>query len=325
MLVKDILDKPVSVFTSTDTSNPPKNLPLGIVLNNLADMWKDYIIDIRKYIESGNDVEYKKKKKRVPCWLVHGTCNGRATDNQMSTFNNIIALDIDVKDGENDTIDIDTIRRDLFDKPYTVAALRSLSGRGLYILVAVEDHTLNKGYYTYFNKMLKKKYGINLDMKATNPARKRILSWEEDLNKWIKPLDYDITPWRLYVDDEVDALFQDHPIQQHEVRRNTQATLFGADETYKRTHLAIKTLLDKGYTTNSYHQWYWIARLLANYEDGRTLFDKLCSNWGSQDAKIIEQTWKSAEKDPLSITDEIHKEWQGIAKVRLGARWWDKI
>lgn len=345
MKVQDILNQQVTVMkTASDISSYAKT-SIGNILFNLCPTWKEHITTLRNILTEEGKEAYKKAKPNTPVWFPHGVVEGGTGDNNMVLFTNLIALDVDVKPGENDNIDIESFRKEMFNQPYVVAALKSLSGNGIYILVYVKDHTHNKDYYRYFNSMLGHKYGIVLDMSATNLARKRFISWEEDMVKWIKPMDTDITPWSLYISEEVDDLFKDTPIPQHNVRRHTSHNLFNTDFTRERTKEAITKAITLGQLSVDYftgkseasmvNVWWHIGNEIKYFFDdveGEQLFVQFSQNTSkyNDDYSTIKSQYERCDADKAidgkytKTEDELHSKWQGIAKRLLGERWWLK-
>ena len=334
MKVEDILNQPVTIMDTINTHPQKtgawmKDVPLIQIL--MATNWNDKIEETRRLNNPETNKEYKAyKAHNLPAWTVSGTFKHFGISiNNIIKPNNLIALDIDVKDGENDNIDIDRLRLTLFSKPYVVAALKSVGGKGIYVLILVEDYTHTSGYAMYLKELYKQQYGVDIDTNAIDLARRRFVSSEENICKWIKPNQMDIKPWKLYCsDEEVQRLKSKQPDNPFDEvtslhTKERQINLFpDNDEQKERTHKAMWMLLNKGFNAQSRGYWYHIGCDLAAFPDGRQMFEKLCSNWGSQDKKSIDATWKGCEKNPNPINDEMHKRWQGMAKNRLGATWW---
>lgn len=345
MQVKDILNQQVTVIKAIYDENYNAHTSIGNVLFNLCPRWKEHITNLRNILNTQGDTTYKKAKIHTPAWFPHGTVFGGTRDDNMASYTNIIAIDIDVKPGENDTLDVEWLRREMYKQPYVFAALKSLSGKGIYILVYVKDHNHTKEYYRYFYNMLLHKYNVKIDMSATNIARKRFIAWEKDMDKWIKPMDTDITPWSLYISDEVNKLFKDKPIPQHNVRRHTSHNLFNTDFTRERTKEAITKAITLGQLSVDYftgkseasmvNVWWHIGNEIKYFfgdVEGEQLFVQFSQNTSkyNDDYSTIKSQYERCDADKAidgkytKTEDELHSKWQGIAKHLLGERWWFK-
>ena len=276
------------------------------------------MINRARYLLNNEGKErYKQYKVNIPVWFPSGCIAHRdASDDHMISHTNVIALDID----NMEKGDIDKFRSEFFNKPYVIAVLKSLSENGLYVLIYVEDWKHTKGYYKYFGNLLKHTYNIDLDTNATNIARKRFISWEEDIDKWIKPLDADIEPWKLYLED-IPAP-EPQPTYQPMFRKSQQEM---DQSNIERTHRAMWRLLENGFDVKDYGHWYHIGCDFAAFEDGKQMFDRLCSNYKSDQVERDKiNTWKSCLRNPTKIDSDMHRKWQGMAKNQLGAFWDDE-
>jgi len=254
-------------------------------------------------------------KSRFPTWFVGGTFPTMKTkDENISTYSNIIAIDIDKKD--NPDIDLDEIRKELFDLWYVFGVLYSISGKGIYALVLVEDGRYTKEYYKYLAKLWSQKYGLNIDEKCKNIGRKRFISYEDDLEKWIKPNDVDIIPWKLkWIEKE-----QKQPVQTQLFTQNNN------DDRLVRK--AIWKLLNNGFsidnfnTINQYDVWYHVACDFHHFDDGYDMFVKF-----SQNSSKYNDTYRTIEKKYnggkiKSSLDDVSRKWCGMCKRIYGINWW---
>lgn len=336
MTAEEILNQRVTLMDTIDTY-PKKegawmtDVPLIQVL--LATNWNDKIEEVRRLNTPETKAEYKSyKNHNLPAWTVSGTFPHFSIGiDRIKEPNHIIALDIDVKEDENAELNIQELKKELFSKPYVVAVLDSVGGKGIYVLVYVKDYTHTTGYYYYLMDLYKQQYNVSIDDNAMDLARRRFVSTQPDICKWIKPNKEEIIPWELYCsDDEIlilkgksnDIKF-DQVIPLHLPTKQTTLS-FDEELQKERTHQAMWILLNNGFNAQDRGYWYHIGRDLAAFPDGKEMFEKLCSNWGSQDHKSIENTWKCCVKKPSTIDDEMHRKWQGMAKNRLGNYWWKK-
>lgn len=329
MKVEEILNQKVT-FCSNSVGYHNQISPTikQILDTTVSGKYRPQVEIARQILKNGTFEEYADyKKQNIPIWTPSGLFKqGNLKDNAIISYTNLIALDIDVKDTgkktENLDKDINYIRQDFFNKPYVLAVLTSCSGNGLYALVYVEDGKKTKQYIRYFGDLLKQKYDIDLDTQACNLSRKRIFSWEEDLYKWVKPMDYNIIPWKLYKDDEMEKLL--NPYQPNTVL--LQPTLFDADEDFliERTREAIWALLNSGFNADKRGYWYYCGCDFANFLDGKQMWDKLCSNYPLKQRDDPNKIWKNCEENKTLIDDDFHRKWQGMAKNQLGSEWWKK-
>lgn len=320
MLVKDILQKKVSLIRHV-TDQPNSNIiapqTLYNILYKLSPAIKNKQDIARKLLNEYGENAYKRyKKNNMPVWFPCGVLkDGGSNDTDMLEFSDIMAIDIDDIEGE----ELKKFRTEFFKENYVFAIFESLSGIGLYALILVEDGHHTKEYYKYLTNIIKNKYNIQIDTKACNIARKRFISYDDNMNMWIKSPDTEIIPWSLYLDERAENLFNYTPkptIKIHSIPSEFEV---------KRTHDAILAVLDTGFTTNDYGHWYYLARDFAAFPDGEYMYAKLCNNYdGEQDRNAVKNTWKHCMQEPSPINDDMHRRWQGLAKKLLGAKWWNK-
>lgn len=323
MKVQEILNNEVSILPRVNCKiNPGKKSTLSIysILFELTPKIEPMQNIARELLYKEGKNSYKEyKTNNLPVWFPAGqVLTGNGKDSDIVNYSNVMAIDID----DIPESDLIRFREDFFKEPYVISILKSLSGKGLYALIYVEDGKKTKQYYKYIQNIIKKKYNISIDPHACNIARKRFVSFDENMEKWIKPMDCNITPWKLYVNDDITStLFE--PIDQQSYNYYTN-NLFNKDLSLERTRQAIWALLESGYTTDSYFHWYHIGCDFVPFSDGEAMWEKLCSNYGKQTEKDPINTWKSCKKNPTTIDDDFHRKWQGMAKNRLGENWWKK-
>ena len=124
------------------------------LLIEIPDTIKEQIFELRS-LGYGTS-SYKEKKKQYPNWIVSGIYPIKEiNDSSTLIWSNIIAIDIDKSENEN--IDLEDVRKKIFELPYVFAVLKSISGLGLYALVLVEDGKYTKEYYKYITKLWNQK------------------------------------------------------------------------------------------------------------------------------------------------------------------------
>lgn len=322
MLVKDILQKKVSLIRHV-IDQPNSNIiapqTLYNILYKLSPAIKDKQDIARNLLKTNGEEVYKQyKKNNMPVWFPCGILkDGSSYDKDVIEYSNILAIDIDDIEGE----ELEKFRTEFFKEDFVFAVLESLSGIGLYALILVEDGQNTREYYKYIGLHIEEKYNIEIDKHCKNIARKRFISYDENMNMWIKSPDTEITPWTFYLDERTEDLFNFTP------KPKNSTSIFKNRNQFEvqRTHDAILAVLDTGFTTDDYGHWYYLARDFAAFPDGEYMYAKLCNNYsGEQDRNAVKNTWKHCMQEPSIIDDNMHRRWQGLAKKLLGAKWWNK-
>lgn len=264
--------------------------------------------------------EQKSYKQKFPCWFVGGVFPFKKTeDKDILEYSNLLAIDIDKKD--NPDIDIDNIKKKIFELPYVVMVSKSISGEGIYALVLVEDGKYTKEYYTYISKLWSQKFNLIIDDQCTNIGRKRFISYDDDL--LIKDDDIDIKEWKLKINTN----------QNNEVKKVDNSITYYSK--YKQNnnvntelvHKAIWYLLNNGYsiddykTDKHYYVWYHVGCDFRHFDDGENMFIKFSNNSSKYNdrTKDIQNKWNST-KIETSIED-VSRKWCGICKNKYGSKW----
>lgn len=319
MKTKEILKKQHTMLYTVSgfTNGQYKQIieSLHHLLVEIPDMIKDKILELRS-LGYGTS-SYKEKKKQYPNWIVSGIYPIKEiNDNSTVEWSNIIAIDIDKSDNEN--IDLEDVRKKIFELPYVFAVLKSISGLGLYALILVEDGKYTKEYYKYITKLWNQKYGLNIDTQCNNISRKRFIGYDEEATKWIKPDDEDIIPWKLkYIEPK------EEPKKQSIL--DLPRTFNDNKELVRK---AIWKLLNKGFSIENmsvqypYGAWYHIACDFHHFDDGLDMFIKFSQNSPKYNDKICDITKKYNNGKIESQIDDVGKKWCGIAKRIFGKYWW---
>lgn len=308
----------VSDYTQVDMS-------LYDILVSLSIKFKDMIIMMRQEIYHSDKYNYI-KEHMLPVWFVGGTFPQATKENNniiphtddkdILTYSNLLCIDID-----NQEID----RQAIFDLPYVVSVLKSSGGVGYYVLILVEDGRYTKEYYSYLARLFKFKFNIDVDPQCKNIGRKRVLSYEDDVLKYVKAFDCDIIPWKLKDKTVVDDLFDDSPKRFIDYRPKRYSE---NDDSFVRK--AIWKLLDNGFSIDDYSKhssnyatWYYAACEFANFDDGYEMFVKFSQNSSqyNDDIKTINKKWNEGNKNKKNI-DEVKKKWCGMCKNKYGTNWW---
>ena len=321
MKVKDIKNKKFSVLLSangyeksTDGSTIYRQVDLSLqtILFVLSKNYAKHINNLRAMTYHSN--EQKEYKSHFPVWFVGGTFPFKKThDADITSYSNILAIDIDACD--NPSMSLEMIREELMKLPYVFAVLKSISGLGIYALVLVEDGKHTKGYYKYLVNLWHNKFGVKIDESCSNIGRKRFISYEDNIEAYIKSDETEIIPWKL---EWIEPTKEEpvHPILFQQTEWKTNESLMT-----ERTHLAMQKLIDNGYAVQNYGHWYYTGCDLANFSDGYTMFVRMSHNgkW-NDDIKVINKKWNDCK--PSGITDDLHTKWQGMAKRQFGCNWW---
>lgn len=284
------------------------------LLIDIPNVLKDKIFELRK-LGYGTDA-YREAKKTFPNWIVSGTYPIRQiNDNSTVEWSNIIAIDIDKHD--NETIDLDNIRKQIFELPYVFAIPKSISGLGYYALVLVEEGQYTKEYYKYIAKLWNQKFGLNIDTQCNNISRKRFIGYDEDIDKWIKSDDTDIKEWKLkYIE------------RQEPIKRPTMMQLSKYNNSTDFARKAIWKLLNNGYSLDNmsvqypYGAWYHIACEFHHFDDGLDMFIKFSQNSSKYNDKVVDITKKYNNAKIESDYNDVAQKWCGICKHIFGSDWW---
>ena len=288
------------------------------VLFKLSDIWKNQLIAITKM--PYHSEQQKSAKLCLPRVYVGGTFSDWHTrDDNVLVPSNLMTIDIDFVD--NPTLDMEQLQQKIFDLPFVAVCLKSCSGAGIFAIVPIEDYKKTTLYYQYLKKLLLQKYGVVIDGKASNIARARFISYNEDYKKWIKQGDVQV--WQLY----------DEPkIEKHDVTRfdalNGVSTIqetqlfskYKSSNDSEKLLTAVKNVLKSGYCATNYGHWYHTGCDLAAFDCGRELWQQFCDNgarvksdW-NDNYRVIEAKWKECLKNRSIIDDEFKRKWFGLAK-----------
>lgn len=261
--------------------------------------------------------EQQEMKQKFPCWMTGGTFKMRDLhDSGIETYSNIIVIDIDKTD--NIDIDLEETKKKLMELPYVFMASRSISGQGIYVGILVKDGRNTKEHYRYLVKLLKSKYGLNVDEKCNNIGRKRFVSYDDSF--LVKADDEDIMPFTLMeIERENDA--KQFGLYEYEAKKMNHS------DSIKLARKAIWLLLNHGFSiddirsSNKYSVWYHVACEFHLFDDGHEMFVTFSQNSKQyhDDIRTIDSKWNKA--DQQSNSDDICRKWCGMAKTRFGKDW----
>ena len=318
MTVKDILNQQVTLLSSV---NAPclQSVPFEFCLIETPIKYKNMVLKLRSINQTDHNQYKKLKCQYVPCFIASGVFNNTCKDTDIKSYSNIIILDIDESD--NTHINLESVRSSIFELPYVVSVFKSLGGKGLFVVVSIKDGRLTPQYYEYLSTLFKQKFNINVDKQCKNLARKRFISYDEEYDKWIKPMDTEIIPWSL-LPQKKEVEIQSSSLTTF---RNTQYKNNNVD--LNELHNAIQYLLNDGFNicdincTERYHVWWHIGCDFSIFEDGERLFIQFSTN-SPHDNDTIEDIRKQYKGcKPKSNIQDIATKYFGICKRRYGNNW----
>ena len=276
------------------------------VLFKLSNIWKNQLIAITNM--PYHSEQQKSAKLCLPRVYVGGTfADWHTRDDNVLVPSNLMTIDIDFVD--NPTIDMKQLQQKIFDLPFVAVCLKSCSGAGIFAIVPIEDYKKTTLYYQYLKKLLFQKYGVVIDSKASNIARARFLSYNEDYRKWIKTNDVQV--WQLYDEEKIAT---------HDAQMPQLFSKYKSSNETEKLLTAVKNVLKSGYCATSYGHWYHTGCDLAAFACGRELWQQFCENgarvksdW-NDNYRTIEAKWKECLKNASVIDDSFKRKWFGLAK-----------
>ena len=316
---KDILSTYVGLLKTQsgyDTNGNPvcMNVPLKYILYDVPLMnkdWLDYVVSLPYHSK-----EQEKAKSKTPRYYISGMFD-------MTEFNygrfpihdypikgsNLMTIDIDAKD--NPDIDIWKIREEIFKLPYVFSCLKSVSGKGFYCIIPIEDTKYTKEYYNYIIRLWKQKYNITVDDNAASLIRARIISYNEDIDNWLKE---EVEVWNIKYTEPIKKEESAKKEEHYSKYNNTDTT----DWNYL-TEKAMELVINDGYYVKGYNAWYHLACELKTF-DRYDLFIKASNNVDYNDSiDKIKKKWDNAE--PVNIDNDLIRKWCGMARNRIGKDW----
>jgi hypothetical protein len=321
--VKEILSTKVTLLNKENGYDKiGENLPLSAAIYHLPNQLKQRLIDVVNM--EYHSEEQKQAKRNIPRYYISGKFElddwkngGRFPIHDTPAIgSNLMTIDIDGKDNEH--LNMWEIREKIFNLPYVFSCLKSVSGNGFYCIIPIEYTLHTKEYYNYILDLWKQQFNINIDKNAASLIRARIISYEEDFNRWVKNGEVQI--WQL------------RKIKKEEVIEKQQELFFPKYQTKKDndlnweliTHKAMELLINDGYHIDGYNTWYYLGCELKNFPDGEDLFIKASRNGRYDDSiSTISRKFKSCK--PSGLTDDVIKKWCGMAKNKYGPKWFVKF
>ena len=171
-----LTDTKVSVFQLTPQGQTKVKDTTLIDAIQMGEEYKDEIQQIRSINRDTDEKGYKRIKMQLPMFTTSCLCGSSAKE--IDKYTNLICLDIDEKD--NQQLSIEELRQKVNSLPYTLFSSKSVGGKGLYILIAVDgdkDTFINhfKALQDEFSQM-----GIVIDKACKNLNRLRVISYDTE-------------------------------------------------------------------------------------------------------------------------------------------------
>ena len=285
-------------------------------LTKLPEQFRENIDKVRSY-EYHSPEQKEAKVKLIPTFILSGTYPyKKLCDKDIITKANLLAIDIDYCDNEG--MDVVEMRDKLFSSPYVFGIYKSVSDRGLYAILPVEDIDKIKLYVPEIARVFKKLYNVNIDKQCSNIARKRFVSYDPDWKKYTK-LEGEVEVWDREIEKEEWKIASVTPTTRVYLKKYN-------DDDEKLTSKKIASyIINKGFNVEGMNEWFAAACNLYNVEDGEKLFLQLSrQSKGYVSDEDCMKTFKSCKKyaDEEDVTLMY---WIGKARKYLGGSWFKDI
>ncbi len=274
-------------------------------------------IDIVRSYEYHSQEQKEAKVRLIPTFILSGTYPyKKICDKDIITKANLLAVDIDYCDNEG--MNVVEMRNKIFGLPYVFGVYKSVSDKGLFAIIAIEDTAKTKLYVPEIARVWSKLYGIKIDQKCSNIARKRFASYDPDWKQYTK-FEGELDEWdREWEDrDKIDSSLI--PMKVYRVGYNR------FDENKIQSKDIAKYLINKGFSIEGVNEWFAAACNLYNIDEGDELFLQLSRQSKSyvSDEDCM-RTFRSA-KNYADEEENTIKYWIGKAKKYLGQGWYKEI
>ena len=167
-----LTDTKVSVFQLTPQGQTKVKDTTLIDAIQMGEEYKDEIQQIRSINRDTDEKGYKRIKMQLPMFTTSCLCGSSAKE--IDKYTNLICLDIDEKD--NQQLSIEELRQKVNSLPYTLFSSKSVGGKGLYILIAVDGE--KEAFIPHFKALQNdfESLGITIDKSCKNLNRLRVIS-----------------------------------------------------------------------------------------------------------------------------------------------------
>jgi len=320
--VKEILSTKVTLLNKENGYDKiGEVVPLVAAIYSLPNMLKQKFIDILNMEYHSN--EQKEAKRNIPRYYISGEYklddwkNGGRFPIYGHPFvgSNLMTIDIDAKD--NTHVDILEIRKKIFNLPYVFSCLKSVSGKGFYCIIPIEDTLSTKEYYNYIVELWKQQFDINIDTNAASLVRARICSFDEEFEQWIKKDPVKIWKLKKIVKEEPEVITPEIVYPKYEPKSDELNWDF-------ITNKAMELVINNGYKIESYGAWYHLGCELKNFQNGEQMFIEVSKNNPKYNDSISVILKKYNSCKPTGLNDNLRKKWIGMANNRFGKKWFVK-
>lgn len=167
-----LTDTKVSVFQLTPQGQTKVGDVSLLDAIQMGNEYKEKIQQIRSINRDTDEKGYKRIKMQLPMFTTSCLCGSSAKE--IDKYTNLICIDIDEKD--NQQLSIEELRQKVNSLPYTLFSSKSVGGKGLYILIAVDGE--EKEFIPHFKALQDEftKIGIVIDKSCKNLNRLRVIS-----------------------------------------------------------------------------------------------------------------------------------------------------
>lgn len=244
------------------------------------------------------------KTANLPCCTISGVFEGERKANQVSVINPIICVDIDeIPEGMN----LDQLKKKVFDLPYVFYVSLSARGEGIFALIY---YNTEKNFLSVFKALQSdfRNMGITIDKACKDICRLRFVSYDENALEKEEVEMYD---------EEYMEAFED-PQFHKEVKKKRDNAYFDEWFTYK----TVKYLINHcGYRADAYDDWLMDGFRLATFGDmGHALFMHLSQHSANFNERVAERKWEECVRTTTMTKDSL-THYYAEAKRILGPDW----
>jgi len=152
---------------------------IDVDLNNILKQikngkWKDKVDAIQSIDPEEKDQIRDTKAEELPALTVSGTFDGGHSESNIIDHSGFIALDID------NVPNIDQAFKIISQDKYTYCAFRSVSGRGICVIIKIQGSKHRKAW-AGLERYYLKNYEIGIDPSGKDKSRLRFISYDPDL------------------------------------------------------------------------------------------------------------------------------------------------
>lgn len=262
---------------------------------DLGIKWKGKI-DILRAMEYHSKEQFDLKVK-YPCWIPQGIFEqGNVKDEGIVEYSNLLAIDIDFIDNPNaDTIQ--KIKQEVFEMKSVIFVMTSITGKGIWALLLVEDGRCTSDYLRYIERLFKSKWNVDIDKKCYNIGRKRFISYDDDI--LIKADDIDIVPWKLKLLEDKEETKQKSTLFDY---KQKYVSNIDEDNEFERK---VDLLIELGYDCGPHwSDWVTFGRIFKPFNNGKELFERISQKMSAYNPNKFNKDWDRI--DDSYIKDKGH-------------------